>query len=183
MKALLRHAASSMQLLTLSVLAVCGCSDGGPGGGGAASSSLDLATVSACYLLAPAEIEAATGVAVAVGQDRSELDGRLPMCFWPRAGSELDYVVNVLVTMSSYSSYEQYMRLSGGDAESGEHPDLGTVRHVDGVGRFGAWLEDLGMLQVYGDIAMVQVTVQVADERSRMEAAQTLAATALGRLQ
>ena len=104
------------------------------------------------------------------------------MCFWPRTGSELRYAANVLVTTSSYTDYEQFMRLSGGDVASGEVPDLGRVRQVDGVGRFGVWMEDVGALQVYGDTVMLQVDVEVVDERDEMEAAKALAEAALARL-
>jgi len=166
-------------LLLANTLAVAGCSDGSPSGS-SSSAGLDLTTVRACDLLTPSEIESATGLAARAGDDATQLDGRLPMCNWASEGGGFRPAASLLVTVSSYSDYDQFVRMANDNAFGVE---LGELERVDGVGRFGVWLADLGMLQVFTDDVMVQVGVEVAPDRDPVEAAKTLAEGVLRRLQ
>ena len=101
------------------------------------------------------------------------------MCNWAPAEGGFPPIANVLVTTSSYRDYDQFVRMSSDNAFD---IDLGEFERVDGIGRFGVWLAGTNMLQVFADDFMVQVSVEVADGRDAVEAAKTLAQTALGRL-
>ncbi len=166
-------------LLTITAFAVAGCSDTAPSGT-SGSAARDLTAVRACDLLTPTDIEMATGIAPGTGEDMTELDGRLPMCNWTPATGGFRPVANLLVTTSSYTDYDEFVRMANDNAFGIE---LGEFERVDGVGRFGVWLAELEMLQVFDDDLMVQVAVDVAEDRDPVEAAKALAEAVLGHLQ
>lgn len=173
-----RHSIAIL-LLTGAALAIAGCSDSAPPST-STSSTPDLSAISACDLLTPDEIETATGLAASAGEDISQLGGRLPMCSWRPAGGGFRPVANVMVTTSSYTDFDQYVEMSTDNAFG---VDVGEFERVDGVGRFGVWLAELEMLQVFDDDLMVQVAVDVAEDRDPVEAAKALAEAVLGHLQ
>lgn len=84
------------------------------------------------------------------------------------------------MTTSSYTDYDEFVRMANDNAFGIE---LGEFERVDGVGRFGVWLAELEMLQVFDDDLMVQVAVDVAEDRDPVEAAKALAEAVLGHLQ
>lgn len=159
--------------LASAAVAVSGCSGDPPAQSRAAG--IDFTSVRACELLTAADVENATGIAVDAGKDVSRVGGRLPMCNWPRAGSDTDIVLSLLVTQPSYTSFERYLAGVGDTEFAGA-----DIEEVTGIGHFGAWIPEAMMLQAYGEAAMVQTYVQVASERDAREAAKTLAGTALG---
>jgi len=165
-------------LLATTAFAMAACSDSAPSST-ASSSSRDLTTVRACDLLTPMEIEAASGIAARSGEDATQLDGRLPMCNWRPAAGGFRPVAALLVTESSYADYDEFVRMANDNAFG---IDIGEFERVDGVGRFGVWLAELEMLQVFADGVMVQVAVDVASDRNPVEAAKALAEAVLGRL-
>ena len=173
-----RHSIAIL-LLTGAALAIAACSDG-PSPSTSTSSTPDLSAISACDLLTPDEIETATGLAASAGEDISQLGGRLPMCSWRPAGGGFRPVANVMVTTSSYTDFDQYVEMSTDNAFG---VDIGEFERVDGVGRFGVWLTELKMLQVFTDDHMVQIGIEVADDRDAAEAAKSLAGTVIERLQ
>lgn len=148
--------------------------------GNAAHAGLDIADVEACELLAPDAIEAATGIAVDAGRKVSP-PGGLPMCNWPRAGSDVDIVLTLLVTPSRYDDYDEYLvALTEGPFGSADAAD--GVERVAGAGKFGAWLPEATMLQAYDEGVMVQVDLSVAGGVDALAAAQALAGQALAAL-
>lgn len=160
------------------ILAVTACSDDAPSST-SSSASLDLTKLQACELLTPGEIEAATGLSAEPGEDMTQLDGKLPMCSWASTEGGSLWAANVMVTGTTYTDYDQFVRLATGGSLGF---DLDEIERVDGVGRFGVWLPDVKMLQVYGDDVMVQMGVEVADGRDPVEAAKALAQLALDRV-
>lgn len=160
-------------------LATVACSDDPPTT--ARSGGIDLASVRACELLGTSEIEAATGIAVAPGEDVSQVAGRLPMCNWHRAGSDTDVVLSLLVTHASYANFDAFIA-SARESAFGDTLVDADVEEVAGVGRFGVWMPEAMMLQAYGDGVMVQTQVKTAAGRDTLEAAKTLAGAALANL-
>jgi hypothetical protein len=162
-------------------MSLAGCGEE-PASTAPARDGVDLAAVRACELLDASEIETATGNAAAAGLDMSRQAAGVPMCRWPPAGGpESDTLVNLLVTGNYYDSYEEFLESARdgplGDAFSGD-----AVRQVEGVGDFGVWLPEAGMLQVYDGDVMVQVDAETAPGRDELEAAGALALAALAKL-
>jgi hypothetical protein len=177
----LAHRAALAKLIPFSLVGLAACGDD-PAGGSAASSALDLTTVRACELLTAPEIEAATGIAAAGGQDKSQVDGQLPICNWPRAGgAEYDTLVNVLVARSGVDTYEEFMQNTR-DTPLAEALGEDAFQEVGGVGDFGVWIGETKMLQVYDREMMVQVTAGATAGGDDLEAAKALAAAALRKL-
>jgi hypothetical protein len=87
----------------------------------------------------------------------------------------------VLVSLASYDTYDEFLE----SARSGPLADVfaeAEAREIDGVGKFGVWVPEMQMLQVYGDARMVQVTIDDASARDPLEAARTLGVAALEEL-
>jgi hypothetical protein len=158
------------------VLVVGGCSEEAPPAGAA---SFDGTAIRACDLLTTDEVEAAAGVAADAGEDVSQVGGRLPICHWRQAGSEYELAASVLVSISSFSTFDAFItnvRESGDDVLSEDH-----FERVDGIGDFAVWMPELGMLQVHDGGVMVQIDT-AAPEANQLDAARTLARAALARL-
>ncbi|HEX9876250.1 MAG TPA: hypothetical protein VGC50_06310 [Gammaproteobacteria bacterium] len=184
-RVVLRIAASvaAFAVLALFSLLVLGGCDRDPASSSAAGSGTgpDLTAIRACELLTAADIEAATGIAAAAGQDVSQVDGQLPICNWPRAGgAQFDTFVNLLVTRSSIDDYEEFLRNTR-DTLFGEVFTEDSLQEID-VGDFGVWIDETNMLQVYEGGVMVQVTAEAAAGRDELEAARALAVAALDKL-
>lgn len=160
----------------LAALTLAACSDDAAPASG--SAGFDLAAVRACELLSSGEIEAATGIAVAEGQDVSRVGGQLPMCNWLRAGSDADVVLSLLITHSAYADFDAFVA-SSRESAFGDVLGDADVEEIAGVGRFGVWMPEAMMFQAFGDRALVQTQVMVAPGRDTLEAAKTLAGTAL----
>jgi hypothetical protein len=181
-----RHTASAgafAVLVSFCLLTLGGCGDDPASSSTAGSGTVDLTVIRACELLTASEIEAATGIAPASGQDMSQADGRLPICSWPRSGgAQFDTFVNLLVAPGGYDSYDEFLERSL-DSPLGELlSEEDAVQEVDGAGDFGVWMRELRMLQVYDGDLMVQVTAQAAAGRDELEAARALAVAALDRV-
>lgn len=166
-------------LIASAALATMACSGDPPAA--TRPAGVDLASVRACELLGASEIEAATGIAVAPGEDVSQVGGRLPMCNWHRTGSDTDVVLSLLITQASYTNFDAFVA-SARESAFGDTLADADVEEVAGVGRFGVWMPEAMMLQAYGDAAMVQTQVKTAAGRDALEAAKTLAASALAQL-
>jgi hypothetical protein len=153
-----------------------GCGDA-PAPGASTSARLDMTAIRACELLTAAQIEAATGVAPAPGEDRSQVGGQIPICNWAPAGSQSSAtLVSLLVAHGGYDTYEEYL-------ERARETPLGAVLEGDSVsevdaGDFGVWMHEARMLQVYDGPAMVQLTIGSAAGGDGLDAARTLAVAA-----
>jgi hypothetical protein len=161
-------------LLVSAAVGTAGCSGDPPA---QSSAVIDFATIRACELLTPDDIESATGIAVGPGKDESRMSGRLPVCNWPRAGSDTDVVLSLMVMQPSYSSFDRFMA----GIEDTELADT-DIEEVPGVGRFGVWMPEMRMMQAYGEAAMVQTYLRATSGRDAREAASALAGTALERI-
>jgi hypothetical protein len=162
-------------------MGLAGCGEE-PASTAPARGGLDLTAVRVCELLAASEIETATGNAAAAGLDISQQAAGVPMCRWPPAGGpEYDTLVNLVVTGNYYDSYEEFLA-SAREGLLGNAFSEDAVRRVDGVGDFGVWLPETGMLQVYDGDVMVQVDAETAPGRDELEAARALALAALAKL-
>lgn len=161
-------------------LSLAGCGD-------EPSSTVDdtraaLASVRPCELLTPDEIEAATGRAAGEPQDMSAQAAGVPMCNWPPVGGRsYDVLTGLLVSGNAYDDYEEFLE-SVRDSPLGAVVAPDEVEEVSGVGDFGVWMSELGMLQVYDGDWMVQINVAAAPGRDEIQAARELAAAALGKL-
>jgi hypothetical protein len=162
------------------VCALIGCSeDSSPSAD--TTGGVDLASIRACELLTPEEIEAATGIGADAGQDIG-FAGSVPMCNWPQTGSDFDMVVTLIVTPAAYRSYEEF-RASARDNAFGDLLADTDVEAVDVAGAdFGVWMPEAGTLQVYGSGFMVQVTAETAAGRDEFDASRVLAQAAGARL-
>lgn len=169
------HVVRNAVLVSAAAVGAGGCADDPPPRSAAAD--IDFTSLRACELLTPNEIESATGIAVGAGQDVSRMSGRLPMCNWPRAGSDTDIVLSLMVTQPSYTSFDRFME-GIGDTELGDT----TVEEVRGIGHFGAWMPETRMLQAYGESAMVQTYVRATAGRDARDAATALAGTVLEKI-
>ena len=128
----------------------------------------------ACALLTAAEIEAATGIAPGSPADMSQ--ARLPMCNWPSAdGSNPAFLTLMIGPSQNYTSYDEAMKKWAESAADMGFPfEANDYREVDDVGDVGAWMEEAGTLQAHTADTMIQVMVEVAPGRDRLEAARDL---------
>lgn len=166
--------------LTLTAVAACG-GDAASSGSGSASSRTPLESLTACSLLTAEEIEAATGRAAAEGKDMSQVGGRLPICTWPPAdGESFDTLVNVLVSVNAYRNYAQFLESARASPVAGAFGE-DAVEEVTGVGEFGVWIREAGMLQIYSGDRVVQITVPT-DGGDPLAVARTLGTAALMRI-
>ena len=162
-----------------------GCGGGGdetstgtsPGSSEEASSQESLTELDACTLLTAGEIESATGYAPGAGSDPvKNVSAAAPICAWPSKDGSVHQVAQVLVTWSSARSFEEYREMMAKEGVTG-------LRQVDGPGRFTVLLEDMNMVQAFGERYMVQTMVEVTEGKDRVTAGTTLATAALGRIE
>lgn len=149
---------------------------------GRSSSPASAAVTDACALLTAAEIEAATGITAGPAKDVSR--SRLAMCNWPTAdGSNPAFLTLTIGPSQNYASYDDAMRRwSESAADMGFPFEAGDYQEVDGVGDVGAWMADAGTLQAHTGTRMVQVMLEVAEGRDKLEAASELARQVNARL-
>jgi hypothetical protein len=136
-----------------------------------------LEDIDACALLTVDEIRSTTGHDPGSGANPvGTISGAAPICAWPSADATLGQVAQLLVSYANADTFEEYrqaMTQPGGTAFS----------QIDGPGRFTVLLNELGMVQSFGDRFMVQVMVSPAEGRDTIAAATSLAAAALARLE
>ncbi|HXE80516.1 MAG TPA: DUF3558 family protein [Vicinamibacterales bacterium] len=166
------------------VLGLWGCGGGDPSdrpsassGGARADRQDELTEMDACALLTVEEIEAATGHAPGKGEDPvKEVESAAPMCTWPSADGKVPQVVQLLISWSGATDYESYR-----DAMVKE--GVANLRKVDGAGRFAVLLEDMNLVQAFGERYMVQTMVSAGDGKDPVEGAVALARAAMDRLE
>lgn len=137
-----------------------------------ASREIEL-RVDACELLTASDIEEVFGVAPGVPQADTEDPQQ---CTWPKSDGSEEALVHLLVTDSSYDSYDEWV--SRYAQEVGEEPGS-NYRRIEGIGDWGLYIIPERALEVYEGEMMLEV--QVASEWGE-EAARALAERALPRL-
>jgi len=136
-----------------------------------------LADIDACTLLTPEEIQSATGHSPGSGIDPvKSISGAAAMCAWPSEDGSVHQVAQVLVSWASAKNFDEYRQAM-------EKEGVTTIRQVDGPGRFTAVLEDMRMVQVFGERFMVQTMVEPREGTDPVAAATALAAAALERVE
>lgn len=160
------------------VLALASC-----GGESDTSASAADASIDACSLLTPAEIAQATGIAAGAPKDAEPLGG-VPACNWPTADSSNAAFLTLLVAPSgNYGTFEAAIAKWQEQADDMAFGfDASDYEEVAGIGDFGAWLREAGMLQAHRGQRMVQISTSVAPDRNQLEASIELARYALARL-
>lgn len=167
--------------VVVSAFAVGAC--GGDGESGSSVAATDLTAIDGCALLTAAEIETATGIAPGAPQDMS-FEGSAPMCNWPTAdGSNPAFLTVVVGAGSNADSFESAMvEWEESASRMGMDFEREAYEKVDGVGDFGAWLGEAGMLQAQRGDVMITVSSDTAADRDKREASMQLANNALARI-
>lgn len=147
------------------------------GSSGAADDQKTLTDLDACTLLTAEEIESATGYAPGEGSDPvKSVSGAAPICAWPAKDGSVHQVAQVLVSWSASKTFDDYRQLMAKEGVT-------KIRQVDGPGRFSVVLEEMNMVQAFGERFMVQTMVEAKDGRDPVEAAVALAAAAMERVE
>jgi len=173
---------SGLAGLILAIAAGCGSGDeqGRPAAETSSSgieSRKTLADIDACTLLTAGEIQSATGYSPGAGIDPvKSISGAAAMCAWPSEDGSVHQVAQVLVSWASAKDFEAYKQAMEKEGVTG-------IRQVDGPGRFTAVLEDMRMVQAFGERFMVQTMVEARDGTDPVAGATALAKAALERVE
>jgi hypothetical protein len=174
------HAQLGGAVCLAAVCALTGCSENSSPEAGP-TDGIDIASIRACELLTPDDIETATGMGAGAGRDIG-FAGSVPMCNWPQVGSDVDVVVTLIVTPAGYRDYEAFLA-GARDSAFGNVLGDADVEAVEVAGAdFGVWMPEAGTFQVYGDGLMLQITAETAGGRDAIEAPMALALAARARL-
>lgn len=161
-------------LMTLGLLLSLACGGSAPSNESSEPASREIEVgLNACELLVADDIEEVLGAAPGMPQADT---GDPQQCTWPKSESSDEPLVHLLVTDSSYDSYDEWV--SRYTQEVGEEPGS-TYRRVEGVGDWGLYIVPERALEVYRGEMMLEV--RVPSEWGEEEA-RALAERALPRL-
>jgi len=180
------HPLVSLMWFAAVVVAAAGCGGSEPApesstasssGSSSGVSQKALTDLDACSLLTAGEIEAATGHAPGSGSDPvKSVSGAAPICAWPSKDGAEHQVAQLLISWASARSLDEYREVMAKEGVT-------SIRQVDGPGRFTVLLEEMNMVQAFGDRFMVQTMVATKDGKDPVAAATALARAAMERLE